>query len=140
MEDFLSISTAIRLLSNKNVSKADVSVARGFLEYFVFSSKDHYGETFCVYNVHGLLHIPDDVEHFKATLEHISCFQFENHLQKLKKSIRGKSNVLSQIVKRGQELGANYFVKNEASLMVDTTPKNCCFLTVSPCFYQKDVS
>ena len=128
---FLSISIAIRLLSNKNVSKADVSVARKLLEYFVFRSKDHFGETFCVYNVHGLLHIPDDVEHFKATLEHISCFQFENHLQKLKKSIRGKYNVLSQIVKRGQELGANYFVKNVASLKVDTTPKNCCFLTQS---------
>ena len=95
---FLSLSIAIRLLSKKDVLPGNLSIARKLLEYFVYRSHKHYGETFCVYNVHGLLHIVDDVENFNVPLITFSCFQFENHLQTLKRRIRGKNKVLSQIV------------------------------------------
>ena len=123
-QHFLSFSIAIRLLSEKNVKPENLNVAKRLLEYFVLRSKEHYGETFCVYNVHGLLHIVDDVKNFNAPLINFSCFQFENHLQKLKRSIRGKNKVLSQIVKRSQELNASYYLKNATSIKIDSSPKN----------------
>ena len=80
----MSLSISIPLLSIKSVPAANVVAAKKLLEYFVFQSKEHYRDKFCVYNVHGLLHISDDVEHFSTLLDEISCFQFENHLQKLR--------------------------------------------------------
>lgn len=82
----MNLSISILLLSIKSVPAANIIAAKKLLEYFVFQSKEHYGDKFCVYNVHGLLHISDDVEHFSMSLDEISCFQFENHLQKLKKT------------------------------------------------------
>ena len=75
---FLSFSIAIRILCNDNgdFRNARVEVARKLLEYFVDNSTEFFGETFCVYNVHSLLHLPDDVEHFQAPLDDISAFPF----------------------------------------------------------------
>ena len=39
-----------------------MNVAKDLLNYFVRNCTEHYGNTFCVYNVHGLVHITDDVE------------------------------------------------------------------------------
>jgi len=46
--------------------------------YFVEKSEEFYGKTFAVYNVHSLTHLPDDVEHFKGSLNNVSSFPFEN--------------------------------------------------------------
>ena len=64
---FLSLSLAIRMPSEE-----DDNIRNQNLE----SAKEHYGETFCVYNVHGLLHLADDVQRFQASLVKFSCFQF----------------------------------------------------------------
>jgi len=101
------------------------------LEYFVANAHVHYGKAFAVYNVHGLLHLPDDVEYYQAPLISYSCFQFENHLQFLKRSIRGKSKPLSQVTKRSEELDGSYFLKKERSVKVNNVRKNSCFLTTS---------
>ena len=45
-----------------------------------------YGRSQFVYNVHGLIHLASDAKQF-GTLNNISCFPFENFLQKLKKLI-----------------------------------------------------
>ena len=60
---FLSLSLAIRMLCEKNTIKrnSNIESARQLLNYFVKNSKEHYGSSFNVYNVHGLLHIADDV-------------------------------------------------------------------------------
>ena len=41
------------------------------LNYSAYNSKEGYGDIFCVYNVHGLIHISDDVEYFKKSLQAI---------------------------------------------------------------------
>ena len=78
--------------------------AKELLNYFVYNSNESYGDTFCVYNVHGLIHIADDVEYFKKSLQAISAFVFENYLQELKRFFRSRNNPVAQIMKRLGEL------------------------------------
>lgn len=52
------------------------------------------------YNVHALIHIADDVEHYGSSLNGINAFQFENHLRGLKKGVRKAQNPISQVAKR----------------------------------------
>jgi hypothetical protein len=75
-----------------NAYNVHTGYARELLVYFVKTSELIYGETFVSYNVHSLIHIADDVEHFGKSLNDISAFQFENHLQKLKK-VSGKPKI-----------------------------------------------
>ena len=78
--------------------------AKELLNYFVYNSNESYGDTFCVYNVHGLIHIADDVEYFKKSLQAISAFPFENSLQELKRFVRSRHNPVAQIMKRLRQL------------------------------------
>ena len=81
-----------------------VNAAKELLQYYVYNAVEHYGTLFCVYNVHNLLHISDDVLHYRTSLHDVSAFPFENYLQKLKKLVRGKHNPLVQVCKRLDEL------------------------------------
>lgn len=130
---FLSLSIAIRMLLEEDdtVRCDNIDSARKLLHYFVYNANEHYGETFCVYNVHGLLHLPDDVEHFRAPLNSFSTFQFENHLQRVKRLVRGKGNPIAQIVKRSEELDGNYYVKADSVIKVNSNKRDSCFLTKS---------
>jgi len=112
---FLSLPISIRLTSEENndIRNRNIHVAKRLLEYFVANAHVHYGKAFSVYNVHELFHLTDNVEYYQAPLINFSCFQFENHLQFLKRSLRGKSKLLSQVTKRSEELDGNYFLRKE---------------------------
>ncbi|XP_037791319.1 uncharacterized protein LOC119586651 [Penaeus monodon] len=58
-----------------------------------------YGKEFLVYNVHCLIHLPQDARVF-GSLDNISCFPFENFLGKIKKLVRKPSQPLQQVVHR----------------------------------------
>ena len=73
--------------------------AKELLNYFVCNSKECYGDTFCVFNVHGLVHIADDVEYFKKSHQAISTFAFENYLQERKSFVRSRHNPFPPIKK-----------------------------------------
>lgn len=62
-----------------------------------------YGKFFVVYNVHCLSHICVDVRNF-GSLKEFSCFDYENILGKLKRSIRGTNLPLKQIYNKLQEI------------------------------------
>ena len=81
-----------------------MNFAKDLLNYFVRNCKEHYGNTFRVYNVHGLLHITDDVQCFGLPLDEISAFQFENDFQKLKHLVRSRNNPVCQLTKRLSEI------------------------------------
>lgn len=40
-----------------------------------------------IYNIHSLIHLPDDVRNFGKPLDDISAFDFENLLGKIKRSL-----------------------------------------------------
>ena len=61
-----------------------------------------YGHEIMVYNVHGLVHLAEDVRKF-GCLDNLSAFPFENNLMGLKKIIRKPNCILQQIASRLSE-------------------------------------
>ena len=111
-EHFLSLSLAFRILLHSDDIKREhlKGYANDLLRYFVGKARELYGDTFTVYNVHSLIHICSDMEYFQCSLDEISAFPFENHLQVFKKIIRKSQNPLGQIIRRVAELD-NHCVK-----------------------------
>ena len=97
----------------------------------MFNSEEHYGDLFCVYNVHNLIHICDDVRYYNVSLDKISAFPFENFLQTLKRYVRGKQNPLVQICKRLGELEGLVVKEKVLKSNVGKGKKNCCLLADS---------
>ena len=52
--------------------------------YFVRKCADIHGKTLVVYKLHALLNTADDLQNYDCSLNEISSFPFENHLQTLK--------------------------------------------------------
>ena len=105
-QHFLSLSIAISIMLDMNTAKRSsyLQYARELITHFVNNCMSLYCDTFVVYNVHNLLHLPDDVEYFQVSLNEISCFPFENFMQKLKRLVRSAQNPIAQVVKRLAEL------------------------------------
>jgi hypothetical protein len=77
--------------------------AHACLKKFVEELATHYGPEIMVYNMHGLLHLPDFVKSL-GLLDFWSAYKFENFLQIIKKRIRSPVNVLVQLGNRFSEL------------------------------------
>ena len=75
---FLSLSVAIRFLceSDDVMRNSNLENAQQLIQYFVVNSGEVYGDLFCVYNVHRLLHVYDDVEFYGISLDKLSAFKF----------------------------------------------------------------
>ena len=99
---FLCLHSAIKLLSSEPLCYTSNGFAKKLLIHFVRESPKLYGEHFITYNVHCLVHLPDDVIRF-GSLDQFSSFPFENFLQQLKRRIRRSNNPLVQLVKRLKE-------------------------------------
>ena len=97
-EHFLSLTVAISILSCNGLSLKMISYSRE-----INTSIKLYGPSFQIYNVHSLIHLPDDTSYFKDNLDNISAFRFENHLKTLKSMIRNSNSPLAQMVKRVSE-------------------------------------
>ena len=74
----LSITLTILLQSDDQIRSQYLDYARDLIRHFVYNSKYVYGNTFTVYNIHNLLHLPDDCFYHRSSLNTISCFPFEN--------------------------------------------------------------
>ncbi|CAN7942719.1 unnamed protein product, partial [Ixodes hexagonus] len=101
---FVTLHVAIRIPCTKDCPEHLVSSADQLLHYFVeqASSERLYGETVHVYNVHGLIHLAQDVRAF-GPLDSFSSFPFENYLGSLKKKVRSGSRPLAQVYRRLKE-------------------------------------
>lgn len=100
---FLLLHSSIFILSNENLVKKYIEIAKSSLIKFVKEGSEIYGKHFNVYNVHSLIHICEDVQLY-GNLNKYSCFPFENYLGRLKRLIRGKNRPLQQINNRLKEL------------------------------------
>lgn len=112
---FLKLHSAVYILLSNNAHVDEWNnLAKSLLEKFVSDMKNIYGATQIVYNVHSLLHISDDAKLF-GSLDNVSAFPFENHLQFLKKQVRGKKLQLEQIVKRVEEARNSDYLQSKSA-------------------------
>lgn len=99
---FLQFSSAMTILLDPVLAREHASYAQALLKNFVKNFAIIFGSQFIVYNVHSLVHLADDARTYGA-LDTVSCFPFENYLQRLKKHVRRPTNPLSQIIRRISE-------------------------------------
>ena len=127
---FLSLSVAISILLNQDDTLRNkyAQFAGNLLNFFAHNSQFHYTETFCVYNIHNLTHLVDDVVVHNTSLNELSAFPFENFMQTLKKMVRSAHNPLAQITKRLSETSEVHPKKKMSYLKVSAKPRDKCFL------------
>ena len=98
-ELFLLYSSAMCILLSPKLASKYASYAKGLLSTFVQNFSELFGSQFVVYNVHSLLHVADDAETY-GTLDSVSCFPYENYLNRLKKGDRRPSAPTVQVMRR----------------------------------------
>lgn len=108
--NFMTLHCATFILSHKILCHSLNSKAEELMKSFVLMFEILYGRELISYNVHGLIHLAEDVRNF-GDLEEFSAFGFENFLQKLKKLIRKPEKPLHQINNRLHEI-LNAGIKN----------------------------
>ena len=100
---FMLFHLAVKMLSSSETCIKYNDSCRSLLHQFIRESPGFYGGHFITYNVHCLIHLPEDVLRF-GPIDCFSCFPFENFLFQLKKLIRNCKNPLVQLVKRLMEI------------------------------------
>ena len=147
VDAFMSLFGGIFLLAhpNLNVTSEWFPFAKRLLISFIEKVKDMYGIEFLVYNVHSLVHLPDDVKKY-GPLDKFSCFKYENYLRFLKQKVHSSYLPLQQVINRVLEqdvcLGhladsANSLVKSQSSkksvhfstFTLKLNSKDCFFLS-----------
>ena len=105
---FNTLHVAIRILSSDILVQREdlLNYAEELLSHFVRSLSILYGEQNVSYNMHGLLHLVEDVRRF-GKLDNFSAFKFENFMQNLKKWMRKGEKPLQQLVRRYTEFKIN---------------------------------
>ena len=96
--NFLKFSVALRIL-NMEKQNENMEFVRYLLRCFTSEASNIYGNSFLSYNVHSLIHLPDDYE-VAGNLNEISAFSFESYLgSEIKNAVRAGYKPLAQIAK-----------------------------------------
>ena len=99
--NFMLFRVGIFMLVNSSLCTQYCDFADQLLRPITLQS---YGRNMLVYNVHGLVHLADEVRQF-GCLDNVSAFPFEHFLQNFKKLIRKPNFALQQIINRLSEIG-----------------------------------
>jgi len=116
---FLKLHYATRILISSDERPSDIDEANAILNSFVIDSISVYGRNFLTYNVHNLIHLANDVHKF-GSLDHFSCFPFENNIMCFRKMVRKPSLQLQQIYNRymeNQNSGLKKFQGSSATII-----------------------
>lgn len=100
---FLVLMTAVRWLSASGTYLENLTGAQTLIELFVAQYPDIYDPTELAYNIHGLLHITEDVSKF-GPLYSYSAYRYENHMRVIRKMIRKPNQIIQQLHKRSSEI------------------------------------
>ncbi|KAK4877587.1 hypothetical protein RN001_010093 [Aquatica leii] len=100
---FLCLHSALTILASETLTKKFANYANSLLIYFVEKFSILYGKKEISYNIHNLIHLTNDVNHF-GIVDSFSAFSFENYMQRIKKLIRKSEKPLQQILNRTYEL------------------------------------
>ena len=87
-----------------------IEYTKQLLVFFVEKGQFLFRDRFCIYNVHSLLHLVDDVKEYDP-LDDNSSFKYENYLQNIKRMIRSGKCPLTQIINRLDEYNDNILLK-----------------------------
>ena len=102
-EAFITFSACMRilLLDNHLRRTALLPKVKELLQWVVEETTDLYGSSFPTYNVHCLVHLPEDCENIGCSLQDISSFPFENHLGVIKSQLnRNYKNPIVSIARK----------------------------------------
>nr|XP_020471113.1 uncharacterized protein LOC109968894 [Monopterus albus] len=102
--NFMLLYVAISILACPKLCVIFCDFAKTLLVSFVEHFGQLYGKDNLVYNVHGLIHLSDDVKKHGQWLDNISGFPYENYLGEIKKMIRSPQYPVAQVVRRISEL------------------------------------
>lgn len=95
-DNFMILHCAITILCAPQIRDNSIyDYANDLLKNFVHNFTVIYGKENVSYNVHGLLHLVNDVKSF-GCLDNFSAFAFENFMQKIKKTLRKSEKPLEQ--------------------------------------------
>jgi len=99
---FLLSHAALRILVSPSASSHQLEFAKIAISKFVKRCILIYGPIFMSYNIHGLLHLVEDVNRF-GPLDSHSAFPYENNMMYFRKLCRKPHLQLQQIARRRTE-------------------------------------
>ncbi|CAN7937838.1 unnamed protein product, partial [Ixodes hexagonus] len=105
-EHFLVLLVAVRILASPSMCTAYNTYAKELLCFVVCSFKALCGRGKVSYNVHGLVHLADDVVNYGA-LDSFSAFPAESSMFQLKRLVRSSTRPLKQLHNRINKLKAS---------------------------------
>lgn len=111
----MCLCVAITILVNEDLVLHYSNYTHRLLRNFVRNSRRLYGEEFCVYNTHTLLHLRTEADAF-GSLENCAAWPFENYMQQLKRKVRGGNNPAARLVKRIFESMETYVIPDQATV------------------------
>ncbi|XP_067210357.1 uncharacterized protein [Linepithema humile] len=117
---FLLLHASIRILVSNSPSNLHLKFAELALQKFVFRCENLYGSIFNSYNVHGLLHLTNDVKQL-GNLDSFSAFPYESNMSIFRKHFRKPGQPLQQFCHRMAEIeahGTNVNYETESSINV----------------------
>lgn len=106
LRHFYVLHCAIYILCNPADCERNNEYAHELLIHFVQAFKILYSEIYVTYNMHNMIHLPEDVKNH-GCLDMFSAFPFENYLQEVKKMLRKSAQPLQQLHRRLIEKSKN---------------------------------
>lgn len=111
-QHFMLLHVSISILCNKEICKEKASVAKNMITEYVVQAEQLYGKEQLTYNMHALIHLPDDVILY-GCLDEFSAFPFECYNYKIKRMLKKNNQELAQISNRIFEMNNKLMFKTK---------------------------
>ena len=110
--NFLLLHVSICILCDPVLCINYNDLSKELLKAFVSTFGRIYGESNIVYNVHSLIHLPNDVKKY-GNLDEFSAFQFESFMYRIKMLLRKNNQPLAQVCNRLTEIQQSSYVRGK---------------------------
>ncbi|EFN85691.1 hypothetical protein EAI_15691, partial [Harpegnathos saltator] len=122
-EHFILLHSAVVILcSEKHIATLGCEMASILLKTFVQHSEHLYNSEFLIYNVHCLIHLPEDVSTY-GELDNFAAFPFENFLGYLLRLVKCTKQPLIQICNKLEQI--NKFSKQSEKQSFELNNISC---------------
>ncbi|PAA86098.1 hypothetical protein BOX15_Mlig016445g1, partial [Macrostomum lignano] len=101
--NFCLLFIIARIMCSSSIEGHRKNMVARLIRVYLRSCKQSYSRIFLVYNLHALLHLPDDCELY-GCLDSFSAFRFENALGFLRRRVRSGNLPFMQLVNRIREV------------------------------------